>query len=201
MPRTAGITLTPGDLEPVQVLGALVAAIGERELRVNPYGDDSHIANNEPAYNLDWNDVDQKYKNIPLHQLGQQMSAAVHNESYGLPLLFGATEVAFSNRDRWEFVQTEIDSVEWVKVGPTGIPRTSKWSQTKESGSTNRYKHFVSIPNEAIVDPLFGLDTIRHALSMIIQTLIYTLMVLTSTNLAARPMYNDYKARVPSPYF
>jgi len=70
------------------------------------------------------------------------------NQRYGLPLMFLATDVVFSNEQRWEIITNEIRQVAWVQVGPTGIPRTGSWRKTSERGGTTRYKQYFSMPNE-----------------------------------------------------
>lgn len=48
---------------------------------------------------------------------------------------------------------------------------------------------------QALVDPNFGRDNLLHGLSMIVETLLFTLMISVSCQLAYRPMFNAAKRR------
>ena len=91
------------------------------------------------------------------------------NEKLGIPLLFLATQVVISWTHQWKIMWNEIVQVPWVEVAPTGVPRTTTYLTKTEEGSTRRYKHYFTMPNELLVDPRWGEDQLNHAYESVIQ--------------------------------
>ena len=185
-PANSAASITPARMD-----AAYRNLFGRSVTQLNPYVDDSMIGRTENEDYMGWEEVDEKYRNRPIREVGRRTTAALANERYGLPLMFLATEVAFTLDQVWEVITNEIRQVQWVAVGPTGIPRTSSWKKTVERGGTTRYKHFFSMPNEALVDPNFGRDNLMHGLEMVIENLLYTLMITVSCNISYRGMLNE----------
>jgi hypothetical protein len=184
----------PAGLSRVDWRSAMRGLFGERAFP--PFRDDSQLTKRGAADFLAWHEVDEKRDSQVLVEFSQTATQAMLNENAGLPFLYLATELSISWAHRWEIIWTEIYSVAWAEVGPEGIGRETKWKRWSEGGETHRFKHHFTVPNEALVDPDYGRDTVAHGLEAVIQTALFTIMTETAYQIAMRPMYQEYQARV-----
>lgn len=182
----------------VQDWGAAIGRLFGRQV-INPIIDDSHIDDKGYAAGLHWSNIDDKGRNIFMYEFSKLATQSLLNENLGIPLIFLATEVVISNTHQWRIMWNEIVQVPWAEVSPTGVPRTTTYKTKTEEGSTRRYKHYFSMPNDLLVDERYGPDNLNHALESVIETCLYTLMTETSYGLAMCPMMKEYLDRSTNP--
>lgn len=183
------------EVEMVKMNAGFDRLFGQRQAKLNPNVDDSHIDDVDPLDNQMFSEVDEKRIHRKLRKQSTEATAALINEKYGLPLIFIATQVVITREQWWNIRTMEIRQLSWAEVGPTGIPRTNTWMSGGEEGGTNRFRHYFTMPNELLLDDEYGPDNLAVAMESVIETCLYTIILQTLLGIAERPMINRKRLR------
>ncbi len=153
--------------------------------------DSAALAKIEDGNNLDWSPIDREYDGRALVNLSPIMTAQAVNEIYGMPFVMLATQIVITHDRKWTVMRRERIMDGYVQVGPTGIPRSSSFTNRATSGEISRYKHWHQMPNEKLADPNFGLDNYLDMLDDFKAQLNHTIMIQVATEIASRHHRNQ----------
>ncbi len=155
--------------------------------RTLPILDNSQLMRDTPGYHLDWTMIDELYKSRPLIAMEPIATADYLNQLRGLALVANTMQITLTHERYWKTKSRERIMVGLTALSPTGIPRSSTFTEHTREGYIGRYGHFHTIPNEKLADPNFGPQAFLDMTSDFKSQFMHQVILDVSQALAAQP--------------